>query len=267
MPYDDNNGSITVFFAAVLVFFVVVAAWMVTLMIPESAENRMQNELDEAAELRLELISNKILEKNKNEGTDELYRMLINPEFFGSYEDYTSLMMSEDTDLEVYQDPMNLHHDCLDINHEITVQVYKQKDGTYFAEASLGWIHPDTVAERFVKAVKAGDQDMVFQCLTKTKDIEDGKTAIRKLQESGDYDRILKIKNDRPDGISDFRTSDRSHKIVGHFGEQKYIATFTLQDGTYYDICLSDQKDTGIKVDQFTKPPKTWTYGSSTSHD
>ena len=206
-------------------------------------EEMREKELEGAARLRLRLINEKIMSADKKEeGADEMYKLLSNPEFFGSREDFISLIMSEETELRVYGD-------CLGINRDSIIRMYKTGFGAYYAEASLDWANAGKVAERFIKAVKAGDADMVFRCLSGTDGIEDGDDALRRLHENGNYDRIIQTKADQPDGTARY---DGAAGLAAwdpdHFYSRK-IASYTLKDGTYYDLSLSCDAEKGYRVD------------------
>ena len=156
--------------------------------------------------------------------------------------------MSEDTKLELY-------NYCFDINSDIVVNMYKQEDGTYYAKADWDWMHQSAVAARFIKAVKAGDQDTVFQCIVPTEEIKDGEAVIRKLKETGDYSRILQTKCDWPDAVGNRSGNTGNAAIFDIYNmpdRRAYLATYTLKDGTYYDIYLSCiGSKAGYRVDIF----------------
>ena len=200
-------------------------------------ERQLEKDLETAAILRLSIITNKLESDNRDEkadGIEELYRLLTNPEIFGNLNDYIDLMTAEDV---VFRRSRNLLHIGLRIN----VMLYKQEDGTYYAEAAYNRSNPAVTAELFVKAVKDGDEDAVFEYVMPSEDVRDGAAAFRKLKETGEYDRIIRTKTNIPDGTdSDLISQEQNNK--------KRIATYTLDDGSYYDIYLYYMGEKGYLV-------------------
>ena len=204
------------------------------------AERQLESDLHDAAVLRLGIITDKIRSDSREEkadGIEELYRLLANPDIFGSVNDYIDLMTEED--LKLVQNGRNLR-----VNFRFDITLYKKEDGTYYAEAKYNRDSPEIVSELFVKAVKEGDENAVFENLMTSEDVNDGASALRKLKETGKYDQIIRTKTNEPDGSND------DPLCPAKYGT-RCLTTYTLDDGSYYDVYLCYMGEKGYMVECF----------------
>ena len=187
-------------------------------------------EIAASEQLRAQLIYGKIRDPEKKaEGLEELYKLLKNPEFFSNYQAYYSTMTAEGVNI-------SQNGSRIIVNEDFAFFITKdQTTGDYSAEVAWVWSNLNVVAMRFVECVAAEDMDGLYQCVVPEERFQSGQDVMNALAASGEKEQILKIATDKPDGTT--RVSNTS-----------MVATFTLGDGSYYDLSVWYHESAGYRV-------------------